>query len=86
MWPREYRRVSGQASECIIPYEELGGGCTLIGPTCDVARWQVPTIVAWGEKDKYLPPSEATTFAASNPEYVTAAILEGAGHMPQEDW
>ena len=46
----------------------------------------MPTIVAWGEKDKYLPPSEATAFAASNPDYVTAAILEGAGHMPQEDW
>eukprot|EP00271_Cylindrocystis_brebissonii_P017239 TRINITY_DN43_c0_g2_i1.p1 TRINITY_DN43_c0_g2~~TRINITY_DN43_c0_g2_i1.p1 ORF type:complete len:444 (-),score=86.28 TRINITY_DN43_c0_g2_i1:619-1950(-) len=49
-------------------------------------NWSVPTLVAWGEKDKYLPKSEATAFAAKNPDVITAKILEGAGHMPQEDW
>lgn len=49
-------------------------------------RWTVPTVVGWGEKDKYLPQSEATEFAATNPSAITARILDGAGHLPQEDW
>eukprot|EP00850_Spirogloea_muscicola_P016188 SM000130S27075 [mRNA] locus=s130:36435:39651:+ [translate_table: standard] len=48
--------------------------------------WDKPTMVAWGEKDRYLPKSEALAFAEKNPSVVKASILEGAGHLPQEDW
>lgn len=50
------------------------------------SSWQVPTIVAWGEADKYLPKSEAEEFAKSNPDVIKTAMLSGAGHLPQEDW
>lgn len=43
-------------------------------------------IVAWGTADKYLPVSEAETFARVNPEIISVSLLEGAGHLPQEDW
>ncbi|KAL3690442.1 hypothetical protein R1sor_016751 [Riccia sorocarpa] len=48
--------------------------------------WKVPTIVAWGEADKYLPKTEAEEFAKNNPEVIRAVMLSGAGHLPQEDW
>lgn len=49
-------------------------------------RWSVPTVVAWGEKDRYLKDSEAKEFAAQNPGVIKAQILDGVGHLPQEDW
>ncbi|KAJ7560501.1 hypothetical protein O6H91_04G132500 [Diphasiastrum complanatum] len=48
--------------------------------------WNVPTIVLWGEADKYLPSSEAVNFANSNRDVINQVILDGAGHLPQEDW
>eukprot|EP01018_Ginkgo_biloba_P039791 Gb_05220 [translate_table: standard] len=43
-------------------------------------------MVAWGESDKYLPKLEAETFQKNNVNIVTLKTLEGAGHLPQEDW
>ncbi|CAM6090904.1 unnamed protein product [Calypogeia fissa] len=48
--------------------------------------WKVPTLVAWGEADKYLAKSEAEEFSKSNPDVIKASFLSGAGHLPQEDW
>ncbi|KAH9611913.1 hypothetical protein KSS87_003058 [Heliosperma pusillum] len=47
--------------------------------------WDKPTLVAWGISDKYLPQSVAEEFKKSNPSAVKLKLLEGAGHMPQED-
>lgn len=49
-------------------------------------RWTIPTLVAWGKTDKYLPVSEAETFAKKNADIIQVQLLDGAGHMPQEDW
>lgn len=49
-------------------------------------RWDVPVLVAWGIADKYLPQSVAEEFQKGNPATVTLKLIEGAGHMPQEDW
>ncbi|KAL9238581.1 hypothetical protein vseg_012981 [Gypsophila vaccaria] len=49
-------------------------------------RWDRPTLVAWGMSDKYLPQSIAEEFKQSNPSVVKLKLIEGAGHMPQEDW
>ncbi|XP_050379766.1 uncharacterized protein LOC126797132 [Argentina anserina] len=49
-------------------------------------RWDVPTLVAWGISDKYLPQSVAEEFKNANPTVVNLKLIEGAGHMPQEDW
>ncbi|KAK9690413.1 hypothetical protein RND81_09G126100 [Saponaria officinalis] len=48
--------------------------------------WDKPTLVAWGISDKYLPQSIAEEFKKSNPSAVKLKLIEGAGHMPQEDW
>lgn len=48
--------------------------------------WDKPTLVAWGVSDKYLPQSIAEEFQNSNPSAVKLKLIEGAGHMPQEDW
>ncbi|KAF9623653.1 hypothetical protein IFM89_003685 [Coptis chinensis] len=49
-------------------------------------RWDRPTLLAWGISDKYLPQSEAEEFQKGNPTIVKLKLIEGAGHMPQEDW
>ncbi|GJV77317.1 alpha/beta hydrolase fold-1 [Tanacetum coccineum] len=49
-------------------------------------RWDKPILVAWGISDKYLPQSIAEEFQKGNPSAVTLKLIEGAGHMPQEDW
>lgn len=49
-------------------------------------RWDKPVLVAWGIADKYLPQSEAEEFQKGNPDVVQLKLIEGAGHMPQEDW
>ncbi|KAK7255211.1 hypothetical protein RIF29_28616 [Crotalaria pallida] len=49
-------------------------------------RWDKPIILAWGLSDKYLPQSVAEEFQKGNPSNIKLKLLEGAGHMPQEDW
>ncbi|XP_024521271.1 uncharacterized protein LOC9644099 [Selaginella moellendorffii] len=48
--------------------------------------WSKPTLVAWGQEDKYLPKTQAMEFEKLNPDVIRTVLMEGAGHMPQEDW
>eukprot|EP00897_Mesotaenium_endlicherianum_P004528 jgi/Mesen1/4102/ME000216S03355 len=49
-------------------------------------KWTTPTHVAWGVNDKHLAQVNAEAFRLMNPEHITTSMLEGAGHLPQEDW
>ncbi|KAF3450907.1 hypothetical protein FNV43_RR06996 [Rhamnella rubrinervis] len=49
-------------------------------------RWDKPVLLAWGIADKYLPQSIAEEFQNGNPNSVKLKLIEGAGHLPQEDW
>ncbi|CAL0335270.1 unnamed protein product [Lupinus luteus] len=49
-------------------------------------RWDKPILLAWGLSDKYLPQSVAEEFQKGNPTQIKLKLIEGAGHMPQEDW
>ncbi|KAM7253770.1 hypothetical protein ACFE04_031452 [Oxalis oulophora] len=48
--------------------------------------WDKPILLAWGVSDKYLPQSVAEEFQKGNPRGIKLELIEGAGHMPQEDW
>ncbi|KAF2594442.1 hypothetical protein F2Q70_00043092 [Brassica cretica] len=48
--------------------------------------WDKPTLLAWGIADKYLSQSIAEEFEKQNPQNVKLQLIEGAGHLPQEDW
>ncbi|KAJ0250424.1 hypothetical protein HA466_0137590 [Hirschfeldia incana] len=48
--------------------------------------WDKPTLLAWGMADKYLSQSIAEEFEKQNPQNVKLRLIEGAGHLPQEDW
>ncbi len=45
-------------------------------------RLNMPTLVLWGENDRLLPPAHAHTAAARLPAG-RAAVIPGAGHLPQ---
>ncbi|XP_023547378.1 uncharacterized protein LOC111806346 [Cucurbita pepo subsp. pepo] len=49
-------------------------------------RWDKPGLVLWGISDKYLPQSIAEEFQNQNSSTIRLKLIEGAGHMPQEDW
>ncbi|RWR75652.1 Haloalkane dehalogenase 2 [Cinnamomum micranthum f. kanehirae] len=49
-------------------------------------RWDKPILLAWGVSDKHLPQSVAEEFQKENPTNIKLKMIEGAGHMPQEDW
>ncbi|XP_020589848.1 uncharacterized protein LOC110031123 isoform X3 [Phalaenopsis equestris] len=49
-------------------------------------NWDKLMLLAWGASDKYLPVAEAEAFQKTNPEAIQLKVIEGAGHMPQEDW
>lgn len=49
-------------------------------------RWDKPILLVWGISDKYLSQSIAEEFQKGNPTSVKLKLIEGAGHMPQEDW
>ncbi|KAK9232304.1 hypothetical protein WN943_022550 [Citrus x changshan-huyou] len=57
-----------------------------IGAGFSSGSWDKPVLVAWGISDKYLPQSVAEEFQKGNPNVVKLQMIEGAGHMPQEDW
>ncbi|KAA0058742.1 haloalkane dehalogenase [Cucumis melo var. makuwa] len=52
----------------------------------DSERWDKPSLVLWGLSDKYLPQSIAEEFQKQNSTTIQLKLIEGAGHMPQEDW
>lgn len=49
------------------------------------ADWSIPTLIAWGTADKWLPVSLAKNFAKTLTD-VEIAELEETGHYAQEDW
>ncbi|CAI7904895.1 unnamed protein product, partial [Closterium sp. NIES-53] len=53
--------------------------------TLSASSWTVPTVIAWGKDDPYIPITEAQAIAKANSSSVTLRVLEGAGHTPQED-
>ncbi|MGB3789765.1 MAG: alpha/beta fold hydrolase [Phormidesmis sp.] len=48
-------------------------------------NWPVPTLIAWGTADKWLPVSLAKAFAKTLQD-VDISELEETGHYAQEDW
>ena len=61
----------------------------LKGVTAEIDRgfkdWDVPTLIAWGVADKWLPVSLAENFAKRLKD-VDVVKLEETGHYAQEDW
>lgn len=59
------------------------------GVTAELDRafqdWEVPTLIAWGVADKWLPMSLAESFAKRLKD-VDVVKLEETGHYAQEDW
>jgi pimeloyl-ACP methyl ester carboxylesterase len=48
-------------------------------------QWQKPVLVAWGDRDPWLPMAIAESFVNRLPN-ATLEKLEEVGHYPQEDW
>jgi pimeloyl-ACP methyl ester carboxylesterase len=64
--------VRGTASPEIARFPEL------------IATIRAPTLIVWGREDAWVPLRDAGRFAAAIPGSRTV-VLEGCGHMPQEE-
>jgi pimeloyl-ACP methyl ester carboxylesterase len=49
-----------------------------------VRRVRAPTLVVWGREDRWVPVEQADLFEAAIPE-ARERILDGCGHVPQEE-
>ncbi|MEM8505541.1 MAG: alpha/beta fold hydrolase [Cyanobacteria bacterium P01_D01_bin.1] len=58
---------------------------TLVDIDKGFSDWTVPTLIAWGTADKWLPISLAKNFAKALKE-VEISELDQTGHYAQEDW
>ena len=65
-------------------FQELLGARDALGFPGTVAEVQQPALVIWGRQDAWIPVSDAEHFRATLPR-ATAVVLEGCGHMPQEE-
>ncbi|AOY98173.1 alpha/beta hydrolase [Cupriavidus sp. USMAHM13] len=52
--------------------------------TARLARIGSPTLVLWGERDRWIPPAHAQAFAAQIPD-ATLVRYAGLGHIPMEE-
>ena len=65
-------------------FQELLSARDALGFPGIVAQVQQPALVIWGRQDAWIPVSDAERFRATLP-HATAVVLEGCGHMPQEE-
>jgi pimeloyl-ACP methyl ester carboxylesterase len=65
-------------------FQELLGARDALGFPGTLAEVQQPALVIWGRQDEWIPVSDAERFRATLPR-ATAVVLEGCGHMPQEE-
>ena len=56
----------------------------LVDPLPWLARIQAPTLLLWGDKDAFIPISNAADFVGALPNG-TLVTLPGVGHVPQEE-
>jgi len=49
-----------------------------------VGEVRVPTLIVWGRQDRWIPVADAARFAAAIPR-ARLVVLEGCGHLPQEE-
>jgi pimeloyl-ACP methyl ester carboxylesterase len=65
-------------------FQELLSARDALGFPGIVPEVQQPTLVIWGRQDAWIPVTDAERFRAALPR-ATVVVLEGCGHMPQEE-
>ena len=84
-----YRRpflTSSDAGRALLTtIQNLQLNQTTIEIETGLQSWTRPLLLAWGDRDPWLPLSQVESFAQSPPE-AELISLEEVGHYPQEDW
>lgn len=85
VYRRPFLRSSdaGRSLFTIVKKLQLADAVAEIEP--GLKQWQKPLLLAWGDRDRWLPSAQAEALAQQIPgaDFVS---LEETGHYPQEDW
>ncbi len=85
VYRRPFLKSSDAGRSLLATIKQLQLKRTLIEIDQGFTDWPVPTLIAWGTADKWLPISLAKSFAKTLKD-VEISELEETGHYAQEDW
>ncbi|MEL7333792.1 MAG: alpha/beta fold hydrolase [Cyanobacteria bacterium J06560_2] len=85
IYRRPFLKSSDAGRSLLATVRQLKLSQTMADIDAGFAGWSVPTLITWGEVDKWLPVSLAEKFAAQL-EDVKLVKLAETGHYAQEDW
>ncbi|XGV97409.1 MAG: alpha/beta fold hydrolase [Leptolyngbya sp. BL-A-14] len=85
VYRRPFLRSSDAGRALLATIQNLQLKQTMAELEAGFQQWQHPTLIAWGDRDPWLPLETAQGVASSLPNAEWVA-LEEAGHYPQEDW
>lgn len=85
IYRRPFLKSSDAGRALLTTVRQLQLSKTMAAIDQGFADWSVPTLIAWGTADKWLPLSLAETFAGQLSD-VQLVKLEETGHYAQEDW
>ncbi|NJN30308.1 MAG: alpha/beta fold hydrolase [Synechococcales cyanobacterium RM1_1_8] len=85
----EYRRPFLKSSSAGRSLQATIQGLKLKAATAEIAAglktWDKPVLLAWGDRDPWLPIEQVQDLAQQLPDGKLVALAE-VGHYPQEDW
>jgi haloalkane dehalogenase len=85
-WPVRESKAGVAAFPLLVPISAEDPGSLALGRVAEELRgWQVPALVAWSDRDPIFPLEQGEAMARALPGAEGVWVVEGAGHMLQED-
>jgi haloalkane dehalogenase len=85
-WPARESKAGVAAFPLLVPVSSDHPDAGVLRRVADELRaWQVPALVAWSDQDPVFTPEHGRAMAAALPGAEGVWVVEGAGHMLQED-
>ncbi|MEL6775617.1 MAG: alpha/beta fold hydrolase [Cyanobacteria bacterium J06597_16] len=85
VYRKPFLKSSDAGRSLLATVKKLQLPTTLAAIDTGFENWPVPTLIAWGTDDKWLPVTLAETFAKQLSD-VELIKIDKAGHYTQEDW
>jgi haloalkane dehalogenase len=85
-WPVRESKAGVAAFPLLVPISDRHPNAAALRRVADkLGSWQVPALVAWSDQDPVFTPAHGEAMARALPGADGVWVVEGAGHMLQED-